>query len=117
MLQRAAEEPGQWLFACYVGVVFGARVAADGLAGLSQVRLMHGYVAGDTLGNFASTAHILLAIVIHGGGPLQLIDASVSTRPLSIAGTGEHSWWQCSYRLCSDCSCSGCAARARVRRT
>jgi Predicted membrane protein (DUF2306) len=64
---------GQWLFAYYVVVVFGVRVVADGLAGLSQVRLMHGYVAGDTIGNVASTAHILLAIVIHGGGPMQLI--------------------------------------------
>jgi hypothetical protein len=64
---------GQWLFACYVLVVFGVRIAADGLPGLSQVRLMHGYVAGDTIGNIASTVHILLAIAIHGGGPLQLI--------------------------------------------
>jgi uncharacterized membrane protein len=64
---------GQWLFAYYVVVVFGVRVAADGLAGLSQFRLLHGYVAGDTLGNIASTVHILLAIAIHGGGPLQLI--------------------------------------------
>lgn len=64
---------GQWLFACYVVVVFGVRVVADGMAGLSQVRLLHGYVAGDTPGNIASTAHILLAIAIHGGGPLQLI--------------------------------------------
>jgi hypothetical protein len=64
---------GQWLFAYYVAVVFGVRVAADGFAGLSQVRLMHGYVAGDTIGNVASTVHILLAIAIHGGGPLQLI--------------------------------------------
>lgn len=64
---------GQWLFAFYVVVVFGVRVAADGLAGLSQVRLMHGYVAGDTIGNIASTVHILLAIAIHGGGPLQLV--------------------------------------------
>ena len=64
---------GQWLFAYYVVVVFGVRVAADGWAGLSQVRLMHGYVAGDTPGNIASTVHILLAIAIHGGGPLQLV--------------------------------------------
>jgi hypothetical protein len=68
-----AAAAGQWLFAYYVVVVFGVRVAADGLAGLSQVQLMHGYVAGDTIGNIASTVHILLAIAIHGGGPLQLI--------------------------------------------
>lgn len=72
---------GQWLFACYVIVVFGVRVLADGLAGLSQVRLMHGYAAGDTMGNIASTAHILLAIVIHAGGPLQLIPRIRSGRP------------------------------------
>jgi predicted membrane protein DUF2306 len=72
---------GQWLFAYYVVVVFGVRVLADGLSGLSQVRLMHGYVAGDTLGNIASTAHILLAVVIHGGGPLQLIPRIRSSAP------------------------------------
>ena len=64
---------GQWLFAYYVVAVFGTRVVVDGLAGLSQFRLLHGYVAGDTLGNIASTVHILLATLIHGGGPLQLI--------------------------------------------
>lgn len=69
----AVAAAGQWLFACYVVVVFGARVFTDGFAGLSKIRLMHGYVAGDTLGNIASTAHILLAIVIHGGGPLQFV--------------------------------------------
>lgn len=64
---------GQWLFAYYVVAFYGVRVAADGLAGLAQAPLMHGYVAGDTAGNIASTAHILLAIVIHGGGPLQFV--------------------------------------------
>jgi predicted membrane protein DUF2306 len=64
---------GQWLFAYYVLVVFGSRVAADGWAGLAPIRLLHGYVAGDTMGNLASTVHILLAIAIHGGGPLQLV--------------------------------------------
>ena len=64
---------GQWLFAYYVVAFYGVRVAADGLAGLAQAPLMHGYVAGDTAGNIASTVHILLAIVIHGGGPLQFV--------------------------------------------
>lgn len=73
--------PGQWLFAFYVTVVFGPKVLADGVAGLSQVRLLHGYVAGDTMGNIASTAHILLAILIHGGGPLQLIPRIRSVAP------------------------------------
>jgi len=72
---------GQWLFAFYVAVLFGPKVIADGLAGLSQVRLLHGYVAGDTLGNIASTAHILLAILIHGGGPLQLVPRIRSVAP------------------------------------
>lgn len=64
---------GQWLFAYYVVAFYGVRFAADGLPGFSNVPLMHGYVAGDTIGNIASAAHILLAIVIHGGGPLQLV--------------------------------------------
>ena len=64
---------GQWLFASYVVTVYGVSVAAEGLAGLSRARLMHGFVAGDTIGNIASTVHVLLAIVIHGGGPLQFV--------------------------------------------
>jgi hypothetical protein len=64
---------GQWLFAYYVVGVYGGNFAAAGLAGFAKTPLLHGYVAGDTLGNIASAAHILLAIVVHGAGPLQLV--------------------------------------------
>lgn len=64
---------GQWLFAFYVVSVYGGNFAAGGLAGFAKTPLLHGYVAGDTAGNVASAAHILLAIVVHGGGPLQPI--------------------------------------------
>jgi hypothetical protein len=64
---------GQWLFAYYVVGVYGGNFAAEGLAGFAKTPLLHGYVAGDTAGNIASAAHILLAMVVHGGGPLQLI--------------------------------------------
>lgn len=64
---------GQWLFVYYVVSYYGVRLAANGLAGLSGTPLSGGYIAGDTVGNIAAAAHVLLAIVIHGGGPLQLI--------------------------------------------
>jgi hypothetical protein len=64
---------GQWLFVYYVIGYYGVRFAADGLAGLKGTPLSGGYIAGDVLGNVAAAAHVLLAIVIHGGGPLQLV--------------------------------------------
>jgi hypothetical protein len=68
-----AAAAGQWLFVYYVVGYYGVRFAADGLAGLSGTPLTGGYIAGDTVGNIAVAAHVLLTIVIHGGGPLQLV--------------------------------------------
>jgi hypothetical protein len=64
---------GQWLFVYYVIGYYGVRLAANGLAGLTGTPLTGGYVAGDAVGNVAAASHVLLAILIHGGGPLQLI--------------------------------------------
>jgi hypothetical protein len=64
---------GQWLFALYVLGLYGARLMASGLPGLGDTHLSNSYVAGDSLGNVAVAAHVLIAIVIHGAGPLQFI--------------------------------------------
>lgn len=64
---------GQWAFVLYVLGYYGPRFAASGLAGLAGTPLTGGYIAGDALGNIAAASHVLLAIVIHGGGPLQFI--------------------------------------------
>jgi hypothetical protein len=62
---------GQWIFAYYIA----ARYGGSALQGNWQAwdHLSNGYVAGNTLGNTAMVGHILLAAVIHFGGPLQLI--------------------------------------------
>jgi hypothetical protein len=64
---------GQWLFVYYVVGLYVVRFAAHGLAGLSKTPLTGGYVAGDSVGNIAAASHVLLAILIHGGGPLQFV--------------------------------------------
>jgi hypothetical protein len=64
---------GQWLFALYVLSLYGARLFVSGLPGLADTHLTNSYVAGDALGNVAVAAHVLIAAVIHGGGPLQFM--------------------------------------------
>lgn len=64
---------GQWLFATYVLSLYGVRLVASGLPGLADTHLTNSYVAGDPIGNLAVAAHVLIAVAIHGGGPLQFI--------------------------------------------
>lgn len=69
---------GQWIFAAYVAAFYGPRLLQGGAAGLQESHLFkshlfNGYMPGDTAGNAALVGHLLAAIVIIGGGPLQLI--------------------------------------------
>ena len=64
---------GQWIFAAYVAGFYGPRLAASGAAGLADTHLPNGYVAGDSAGNLAISAHVLVAAIIIGLGPLQLV--------------------------------------------
>lgn len=64
---------GQWFFVLYVALYFAPLIAGKGLAGLEETHLPHGFVAGDLVGNLMIAAHVLLAIIIIGGGPLQLM--------------------------------------------
>ena len=66
---------GHWLFVAYILTVFYPPVAAKGLSGLEGMHLPSGYVQGDWLGNLAVVSHVLLAALVIGGGPLQLIPA------------------------------------------
>ena len=66
---------GQWLFVAYVIGFYVPVLALSGLPGLGDTHLPHGHVAGDLVGNLAIAGHILVAIIIVGGGPLQLIPA------------------------------------------
>jgi hypothetical protein len=63
---------GQWLFVFYVAVVYGRSAIAGDFAAWNQV-MPKGHVPGDTMGNIAIGVHLLLAVVIMAGGPLQLV--------------------------------------------
>lgn len=60
---------GQWIFVFYVMYEYGGLA----LAGDWATEKNGGYHPNDYLGNLSHLLHIILAIVIIGGGPLQLI--------------------------------------------
>lgn len=64
---------GHAIFLVYILAVFYPPVAERGLHALEGMHLPSGFVEGDLLGNVASIAHVLLAAIVIGGGPLQLI--------------------------------------------
>ena len=64
---------GQWIFVYYVASYFGGILLEKGILGMKDTHLPHGYVEGDLFGNFVISAHVMLAIIIIGFGPLQLI--------------------------------------------
>lgn len=63
---------GQWLFASYLMLFYGC-TAARGELHLWKEKLTHGYVPGDSVGNTAVAAHLLLAVIVMLLGSLQLI--------------------------------------------
>jgi len=62
---------GQWVFASYVVLFYGGAAMQGDLASWNKV-MPHGYVAGDVVGNTAVAFHLLFAVAILFGGPLQL---------------------------------------------
>jgi uncharacterized membrane protein len=64
---------GHWIFVAYVAGYYTPLLAFGGVQGLQKAHLFNGYIPGDTAGNFAVAGHVLLAVIILGGGPLQLI--------------------------------------------
>jgi hypothetical protein len=68
-----AAAAGQWIFVYYVAALYAPLLARKGFPGLAETHLPHGYVPGDLAGNLAIAAHVMIAIIIIGGGPLQLI--------------------------------------------
>ena len=66
---------GHVMFLFYILAVFYPPIIREGLEGMAGLHLPAGFRAGDTFGNLASAGHVLLAAVIIGGGPLQLIPA------------------------------------------
>lgn len=63
---------GQWMFVFYVAAFYGGAALRGDLAAWNKV-MPHGHIPGDTMGNLAIALHLLLAVVIIVGGPLQLL--------------------------------------------
>ncbi len=63
---------GQWIFAFYVAAVYSPAAFRGNLAAWNKV-MPHRYIVGDPVGNLAMAVHLLLAVLVTVGGPLQLI--------------------------------------------
>ncbi len=63
---------GQWIFALYVFLFYGKATAAGHSENWNKV-LPNGYVSGDPIGNLVVGIHLLLAVIIIVGGPVQII--------------------------------------------
>lgn len=63
---------GQWIFLAYVLVVYGGPALSGDLPAWND-HLSSAYIPGNWLNNLSAIAHIGLAVLILGGGPLQLI--------------------------------------------
>jgi hypothetical protein len=63
---------GQWLFAFYIVAFYGKNTVTGQFEKWNEV-LPHGYVKGDWAGNLLVGVHVMLAIVMVVGGPLQFI--------------------------------------------
>jgi hypothetical protein len=63
---------GQWIFVAYLIAFYGGSAARGEREAWNEI-LPRGYVPGDTMNNVAVAVHLILAVVIMLGGPLQLI--------------------------------------------
>jgi hypothetical protein len=63
---------GQWIFAYYVAVQYGASAFAGEWASWNEI-MVNGIIPGDLLGNIAIVVHIAIAFWIIVGGTLQLM--------------------------------------------
>lgn len=70
----AAAVTGQALFLVYILTVYGLTTLTGDFAAWNENKsLLKGYVPGDTVGNLAFAAHVLMAAVVTFGGTLQLV--------------------------------------------
>jgi hypothetical protein len=63
---------GQWIFTAYILYSYGAPLLTGQLEAWNA-HLSQAYVPDRTLGNISVAVHLLLAIIIHFFGPLQLV--------------------------------------------
>ncbi|HZP68112.1 MAG TPA: DUF2306 domain-containing protein [Rudaea sp.] len=67
---------GQWTFLYYIATFYDAATLAGDFAAWSRnPYLLRGYVAGDTAGNLAFAAHVLVAAAVTFAGALQLLSS------------------------------------------
>ena len=85
---------GQWIFATYIASFYGASALRGDFEAWGEV-LPHGFIPGDTLGNFTIATHLLLTFIIIVGGPLQLLP-QIRTRAPAF-----HRWNGRLYMLCA----------------
>jgi uncharacterized membrane protein len=67
---------GLWIFVLYIVGYYASPVLQGGLEVWTNTRLPTGanvYVPDDTIGNAAMATHLMIAIIIMGFGPLQLV--------------------------------------------
>jgi hypothetical protein len=70
----AAAVAGQAMFLVFILLLYGPTTLSGDFAAWNQHKdLIKGYVPGDTAGNLAFAAHVLLAAVVTFGGTLQLV--------------------------------------------
>ena len=63
---------GQWIFVVYVISFYGGSAVQGNLEAWNEV-VPNAYTPGHTVGNVAVAMHLLLAVIIMVGGPLQMI--------------------------------------------
>ena len=63
---------GQWIFAFYVAAFYGGAAMDGDFMRWNRV-LPHGYVEGETMGNLAVAIHLLFAVIVMVGGPIQFV--------------------------------------------
>jgi hypothetical protein len=63
---------GMWIFAFYVASFYGGAAIDGDFMKWNRV-LPHGYVQGQTMGNLAVAIHLLLAVIVMVGGPIQFV--------------------------------------------
>ncbi len=65
---------GQFIFVAYIFYAYGTPLMTGDVEGWNK-HISQAWVSGRSMGNAAVAAHLLLAVVIHIGGPLQLVPA------------------------------------------
>lgn len=79
---------GQWLFVYYILLAYGPRTASGNFASWDETGLIEGYTQGDWLGNLGFISHVLLAVIVMGGGTMQLVPALRKRFPAVHRWTG-----------------------------